>query len=594
MTSGRVLHDLDQTYDQSDEATQAPMSSSDDLRVLSTRLWASSRPVGYRFGQHIPPGSERRSLERIDNSRSVGATVRMAEQNFGRTYASSTSTEANPLEILKTLPTPFDFIERLNSEEGRKLQKELIDLALQQDIQVVFQRSISLANALRTVGSEVVSDFAPNKEIETPKVLRRICEELGATYVKLGQFIASSPTLFPPEYVQEFEQCLDSTPPMPWSDVKPLIENELGRSLTDVYASVDRKPLAAASIAQVHAAKLRSGEDVVIKVQRKGVEGSLRADLDLMYGTTRVLQLLGVVTSELSEVVGVLREAILEEIDFKLEAKRTEQFAEFLARSPELESLVTVPKVYPSASAARVLTLERLYGVSLTDLDSVRKYSDSPEIALIVALNTWVTSVLTNEWFHADVHAGNLLLLTDGRVAFIDFGIVGSLPRKTADSMLLFVQAFPQNDMQGIAAALSGMGFTKDLDAETSAAFAKDLQEVFDSIQSMPPADLAAGVIDETQLNRAVAAIGKVASNYGIRFPRDFALLLKQVLYFDRYTSLLAPGLDVLNDERLAMNQMPTSGAVPPSTDGIVDAETIQESAVGDSSVVIDVEVLDE
>jgi len=119
MTSGRVLHGLDQTYDQSDEATQAPMSSSDDLRVLSTRLWASSRPVGCRFGQHISPGSERRSLERSDNSRSVGATVRMAEQNFGRTYASSTSTEMNPLDILKTLPTPFDFIERLNSEEGR-------------------------------------------------------------------------------------------------------------------------------------------------------------------------------------------------------------------------------------------------------------------------------------------------------------------------------------------------------------------------------------------------------------------------------------------------------------------------------------------
>ena len=357
---------------------------------------------------------------------------------------------------------------------------------------------------------------------------------------------------------------LDATPPMPWSVVQPIIEEELGQPLSTVYASVEQTPLAAASIAQVHAAKLRTGEDVVIKVQKAGVQGSLRADLDLLYANARVLELLGVVTSELSEVVGTLREAILEEIDFTLEATRTEQFASFLERSPELSPLVTVPKVYRQASAARVLTLERLYGVSMTDLDTVRQYSESPELALIVALNTWVSSVLTNEWFHADVHAGNLLMLTDGRVAFIDFGIVGGIPRSTADAMLDFVRAFPAGDMKGVAAALSGMGFTKELDETTSAAFAKDLQEVLDSIEAMPPAQLQQGVVDETQLNRAVAAVGRVATNYGIKFPREFALLIKQVLYFDRYTQILAPGLNVLEDERLAMNRGP-----PPSTGGM-------------------------
>ena len=127
--------------------------------------------------------------------------------------------------------------------------------------------------------------------------------------------------------------------------VKPIIEKELGKPIEAVYASVEKTPLAAASIAQVHAAKLRTGEDVVIKVQKAGVQGSLRADLDLLYGSARVLELLGVVTSELSEVVGTLRGAILEEIDFKLEATRTEQFAEFLAQSADLGGMVTVPKV---------------------------------------------------------------------------------------------------------------------------------------------------------------------------------------------------------------------------------------------------------
>ena len=350
---------------------------------------------------------------------------------------------------LPPLPSPFETLKRLTSAEARELNKELLELALAQDPQVVFKRSLDLARAVRTVGGEAAAS-AVSTNVSTPVLLRRLCEELGATYVKLGQFIASSPTLFPPEYVAEFQKTLDQTPPMPWSQVKPLIEGELGKPLNKVYKSVEQTPLAAASIAQVHAATLLTGEDVVIKVQKAGVQGSLRADLDLLYANARVLQLIGVTTSELSEVVSTLRGAILEEIDFELEATRTEQFATFLERTPELVGLVTVPKVYRQASATRVLTLERLYGVPLADLESVRQYAPQPELALIVALNTWVSSVLTNEWFHADVHAGNLLVLTDGRVAFIDFGIVGNIPRKTADAMLDFVRAFPQGDMNGV------------------------------------------------------------------------------------------------------------------------------------------------
>mmetsp|Transcript_105405 Transcript_105405/g.183326 ORF Transcript_105405/g.183326 Transcript_105405/m.183326 type:complete len:579 (+) Transcript_105405:52-1788(+) len=498
---------------------------------------------------------------------------------------SSSSDSSDPFANLN-IPTPLDALRRLNSEEGRKLQRELLELAIQQDPQVVIRRSLDLARSLRTVGTEAAKDLTAGKELKAPKVLKRLCEELGATYVKLGQFVASSPTLFPPEYVQEFQSVLDSTPPMPWSDVRPLIESELGRPLNAVYSSVEEKPLAAASIAQVHAARLKSGEDVVIKVQRKGIQGSLRADLDLLYANARTLQLLGVFTDELADIVGVLRDAILEEIDFKLEATRTEQFADFLERTPELKGLITVPSVFRSASASRVLTLERLYGVPLADLESVRKYSESPELAMIVTLNTWVTSVLTNEWFHADLHAGNLLMLTDGRVAFIDFGIVGSIPKRTADGMMKFVRAYPMNDMKGVAEALTDMGFTKELDEASSAAFGRDLQEVLDSVQAMPPAQLQSGDIDETQLNRAVAAVGRVASNYGIRFPREFALLIKQVLYFDRYTSLLAPELDVLNDERLAMNR----GPPPPA--GAMAAGTLAAPVGAEEAQVVEVEVL--
>lgn len=181
-------------------------------------------------------------------------------------------------------------------------------------------------------------------------------------------------------------------------------------------------------------------------------------------------------------------------------------------------------------------------------------------------------------------------MLTDGRVAFIDFGIVGGIPRKTADAMLDFVRAYPQGDMPAVAAAISDMGFTAEgVDNE---AFARDLTEVIASIESMPAGQIAAGMVDETQLNRAVAAVGKVASGYGIRFPREFALLIKQVLYFDRYTSILAPGLDVMNDERLAMNQPPPSAAAAAAVALGGQGPVAEETAAEPMSVVVSAEVL--
>jgi len=473
---------------------------------------------------------------------------------------------------------------RLASPEFQKqlrgLVKELSELALQQDPQVVLQRSIDLVRAVLNVGVETINTqgLTPPTVDLLPRLLRRLFEELGATYVKFGQFVVSSPTLFPPEYVAEFEGLLDSTPPMAWDVVKPLIEKELGRPISAVYKHVQTTPLAAASIAQVHAATLLNGEEVVIKVQRDGVQGKLKADLDLLYTAARVLELLAgtaaefVEPGELSDIVSEIRRAILEEVDFNLEAKRTMQFADFLATRPELQGMVTVPRVYPDASATRVLTLERLYGVSLTDLDAVRAYSADPAVPLIFALNTWVASVIDNEFFHADVHAGNLLILEDGRVAFIDFGIVGSIPPSTASGMVDFIKSYATQDFDGLAAAIAQMGFTKEgIDTK---AFAADLREVLDSAEDIIPEDNAAPVADETRLNRLVAAIARVAEGYGIRFPREFALLVKQVLYFDRYTRLLAPDLDVLADERLMANQQ--TGGPPdfPPMAAVTDDET--------------------
>ncbi|MBI3394402.1 MAG: AarF/ABC1/UbiB kinase family protein, partial [Spirochaetia bacterium] len=263
-----------------------------------------------------------------------------------------------------------------------------------------------------------------------PRLLRLTFERLGATYVKLGQFIASSPSIFPPEYVEEFQHCLDQTEPIPFSTVRRRIEKELGDP-KKIFAEIEEKPIASASIAQVHAARLHTGESVVIKVQKPGVADVILTDMNFLYVFGRVLELLapGLNRTSLADIIADTQKTMMEECDFLQEARNIKEFGEFLAKTGIEE--VSVPRVYDKATTKRVLTMERFYGVPLTDLEVVKKYSKNPQQTLVRALNTWFASLLYCPFFHADVHAGNLLILEDGRVGFIDFGIVGRISKGT-------------------------------------------------------------------------------------------------------------------------------------------------------------------
>ncbi|KAL2317564.1 hypothetical protein Fmac_031440 [Flemingia macrophylla] len=318
----------------------------------------------------------------------------------------------------------------------------------------------------------------------SPFYLRRLFERMGATYIKLGQFIASAPTLFPPEYVQEFQNCFDRAPPVPYEEIESILRKELGKPLESVYEYIDPTPLASASIAQVHGARLKgSREDVVIKVLKPGIEDILVADLNFVYVVARILEFLSPDLSRTS-LVGIvkdIRESMLEEVDFYKEAANIEAFRRYL-ETMGLTGDATAPKVYQHCSTGKVLTMQRLYGVPLTDLDSISSLVSNPETSLITALNVWFGSLLACESFHADVHAGNLWLLRDGRIGFLDFGIVGRISPKTWAAMEVFLGSISIDDYDSMASSLIEMGATnKDVDAK---AFARDLEKVFSSIKA--------------------------------------------------------------------------------------------------------------
>lgn len=382
-----------------------------------------------------------------------------------------------------------------------------------------------------------------------PRLLRQTFERLGATYVKLGQFIASSPSLFPADYVNEFQYCLDKTEPLPFSTIKAVLEAELQCPLAELFSEIDEIPLASASIAQVHAAKLITGESVVIKVQKPGVENVLLTDLNFLYFSAVLLErfLPKLKFASLSGIVSEIQACMMEEVDFYKEARNIKQFNEFLKNTGNTQAIA--PKVFEHASSMRVLTMERFYGVPLTDLETIRKYTKDPAGTLVNALNTWFSSLMMCESFHADLHAGNLMVLTDGRLGFIDFGIVGRIAPETWSATMQFMESMNTGDFKLMAESMSVIGMTKR--AVDKVALAADLELIYGAATQVDPEAVMSALANDNEINKLMMDIVAVGERHGIRFPRAFALLLKQILYFDRYIRILAPEMNLFDDDRI-------------------------------------------
>lgn len=413
----------------------------------------------------------------------------------------------------------------------------------------VVDSSLRIGQTASVVGRTGVN-WLLGRRPPAPILMRQTFEQLGATYIKLGQFIASAPSLFPREYVDAFQGCLDDVPSLPFEYIRKTLQEEFDLPLDEIFSHIEEQPLASASIAQVHAATLVGGEDVVIKVQKPGVETVLATDFNVLYASARILERLvpGVDRASLGDIIGDVQATMLKECDFLAEANNIEIFRDFLRESDN--QFAVAPKVYHHATTRRVLTMERFYGVPFTDLESIRKYSPQPEFTLINALNTWMDSLVRCQFFHADVHAGNLMVLEDGRVGFIDFGIVGHIRKETWQAMIDFMQGRASGNYLLMAQCMLTIGVTSDNVNVND--LARDLRDLIESAQNMIEGPLEQD-LDVDEAERFMLSIVDLGRKHGVRFPKEFALLLKQLLYFDRYIQLLAPDLSPFDDSRIQL-----------------------------------------
>ena len=408
---------------------------------------------------------------------------------------------------------------------------------------------MGVTRAIRTasvLGRHVVPAVArrrSHRSQATAVALRRAFGDLGPTYVKLGQLVASSPGLFPDVLADELRSLLDEVPPISADDVASMITAELGAPPEELFETFEWTPLASASIAQVHAATLPGGDDVVVKVQRPGIRQQIDADLRILRVLARLVERVSS-TGRMANPVAVVDDfdiTIHEELSFVVEGRSMERFADVLARSPASGG-VRVPSVRWRYTTPRVLTMERIQGYKIDDLASLGATGWDLAGALKRGVRAWMEAALQHGFFHGDVHAGNLMLDTDGNTVFLDFGIVGRLDDTTREIVRRGLPALlVERDFKAVATAIYEMGAVlKPADLEQSS---QDIAEIVGPILDKPLSEISYGAV--------LVDIVRIGTRYEVRLPRELVLVAKQLLYFERYAKLMAPDWSILDDPDL-------------------------------------------
>ena len=446
--------------------------------------------------------------------------------------------------------------------------------------------AVTLATFARHLGPVLV-DRARRRPVggsEVGRRLRAAFDDLGSTYLKFGQLIGSSPGAFGPAVADEFRGCLDTGPAVPFEVVRAAVESTTGRPLIDTFATFETEALASASIAVVHRAVLHDGREVAVKVLRPGITEQVAIDLDVMEPLFRLLALRGLpIAGPLFRFLRGFRTQVAEELDLRNEARTMVHFSGLLADGG-LDRIV-IPEPIPELSGPGVLVMGFLRGVAIDDLAAIEALGHDPAPLVQELLRSWFLTGIRFGMFHGDIHAGNLMLLEDGRLGMIDWGIVGRLDEPTHHLFRRFVEAIlgDATAWPEIAAFLQEMApFRGDGEGGEPREIPAEARGEIEGLLTRP--------FGEVDLTGAFSGPGNGPIGGGRRPPRtraekrarrarlkdlrkrvigtDFVdsgfaqanfMLFKQLLYFERYGKLYLADAALLGDRDYLQSVLDTS-----------------------------------
>jgi len=321
--------------------------------------------------------------------------------------------------------------------------------------------------------------------------LRMALEELGPTFVKLGQLLSTRPDFIPPEYLSELAKLQDKVPPFSYEEVVTIFREEFDASPDELFSRFDRKPMAAASIGQVHRATLHDGSEVVVKVQRPGIENTIAVDLEILAHIAELMEehLEEVQGHRPTAVVHEFARSLSKEIDFSIELTNIQRFARQFEGNPDIH----VPEVYPKLSCERILVLEYIDGIKAGDLDALRAAGRDLKLIARRGANLVMEQIFVHGFFHGDPHPGNILVMEENVICFIDFGQMGRLSLKDREQFTdLVLNLVRGNEARVTAGVLKLTIQHGDVDYDD---LARDLGDLMDQYLYRPLGELAAGKI---------------------------------------------------------------------------------------------------
>jgi len=375
----------------------------------------------------------------------------------------------------------------------------------------------------------------PSREEMRATSARRFREtlaELGPTFIKLGQILSSRPDILPPDFIAQLSHLQDRAAPLPVATVFHLIDQGLGRPANQLFAWVDPEPMASASIAQVHRARLPSGDEVVVKVQRPGIEEQIRSDTDLLFYLARflegVIEETGIYTP--TGIVTEFRNAMLLELDFENEARNIEEFGKNSREN------VVIPRTYRTHSCRTVLTLEELRGLKLKAvLEGTAPPDVDRKLLARRILDESFQQLFIEGIFHGDPHPGNVIVLPGNRLGLLDFGLVGRLSKAMQESIVVLVLAIGLRDPDTVARLLYKVGIPDE--RINLHRFRADIHDILDRYLGLKLSEVSS----TTLLNE----LTDLALTYKIKIPKEYAVLSKASATTEGIIRQLDPDLDV-------------------------------------------------
>lgn len=410
------------------------------------------------------------------------------------------------------------------------------------EIVVAFSRN-GFGYIVRELGLHKISSLPKrlfeqgDKEVHnktTGERIRLFLEELGPTFIKLGQIASTRQDLIPKHIIEELEKLQDQVAPFSFSDVQEIIGRELQEPIDAVFKSLDEHPIAAASIGQVHYGVLQSGQEVAVKIQRPNLEEKVHTDLEILMSIAKLAEsrLDWAKKYQLSAIIKEFTNSLIAELDYTLEGRNAHRIAQQFKKHED----VVVPDVYWNLTTEKVLTMEYIKGIKLDENKKLVREGYNPQLIAEKLIQKQFQQILIDGFFHADPHPGNVMVLPNHKILFMDFGMVGRLTSTMKDHLSSLIVAIMRQNTKSIIKAIYRMGIvSENVDADYMYA---DIDDLRDKYYDIP--------FSQVSIGEAINDLFRVATTHGIRIPTDLSLVGKSLLTLEGTVERLDPDISIV------------------------------------------------